>query len=150
VEPYSSDGRGTNVVVVRTPELRDMIESARADGRLQVEAVDAEFIARTQAAGLKHRRDGLSYRLSWRRKGLQPVKRVGASRTLPLRRKLVYRLRAHIARWSHRVFRLARALHTPAIYTWWARAVLRLYQSVTWSRGRLGRLFDALMPQPER
>jgi coenzyme F420-reducing hydrogenase beta subunit len=150
VEPFSSDGRGTNVVVVRTPELRDMIESARAEGRLQLQPVDAEFIARTQAAGLRHRRDGLAYRLSWRRRGLRPVKRVAASRTLPLRRKLVYRLRAHIARWSHRIFRLARALRLPAIYTLWARGMLRLYQSVTWSRGRLGRLFDALMPQPER
>jgi coenzyme F420-reducing hydrogenase beta subunit len=150
VEPFSSDGRGTNVVVVRTPELRDMIESARAEGRLQLQPVDAEFIARTQAAGLRHRRDGLAYRLSWRRRGLRPVKRVAASRTLPLRRKLVYRLRAHIARWSHRIFRLARALRLPAIYTLWARGMLRLYQSVTWSRGRLGRLFDAVMPQPER
>jgi coenzyme F420-reducing hydrogenase beta subunit len=150
VEPFSSDGRGTNVVVVRTPELRDMIESARAEGRLQLQPVDAEFIARTQAAGLRHRRDGLAYRLSRRRRGLRPVKRVAASRTLPLRRKLVYRLRAHIARWSHRIFRLARALRLPAIYTLWARGMLRLYQSVTWSRGRLGRLFDAVMPQPER
>jgi coenzyme F420-reducing hydrogenase beta subunit len=150
VEPFSSDGRGTNVVVVRTPELLDTIESARAEGRLQLQPVDAEFIARTQAAGLRHRRDGLAYRLSWRRRGLRPVKRVAASRTLPLRRKLVYRLRAHIARWSHRIFRLARALRLPAIYTLWARGMLRLYQSVTWSRGRLGRLFDAVMPQPER
>jgi coenzyme F420-reducing hydrogenase beta subunit len=150
VEPYSSDGRGTNVVVVRTPELRKMIETARAEGRLQLEPVDADFIARTQAAGLRHRRDGLAYRLSWRRRGLRPVKRVGPGRTLPLRRKLVYRLRSHIARWSHRMFRLARALRTPAIYTLWARGMLRLYQSMTWSRGRLGRLFDAVMPQPER
>jgi hypothetical protein len=48
------------------------------------------------------------------------------------------------------VFRLARALRTPAIYTLWARSVLRLYQSVTWSRGRLGTLLDKLMPRPER
>ena len=150
VEPYSSDGRGTNVMVVRTPELREMIEAARTEGRLQLEPVDAEFIARTQAAGLRHRRDGLAYRLSWRRRGLRPVKRVASSSTLPLRRKLVYRLRAHIARWSHPMFRVARALHLPAIYTLWARGMLRLYQSITWSRGRLGRVFDALMPQSER
>ena len=29
-------------------------------------------------------------------------------------------------------------------------AMLRLYQAVTWSRGRLCKLLDALMPQPER
>jgi coenzyme F420-reducing hydrogenase beta subunit len=149
VEPYSSDGRGTNVMVVRSKALHAMVEAARADRRLVLERVDAEFVVRTQAAGLRHRRDGLAYRLSWRRGRLAPPKRVTASRDLPLRRKLVYSLRHSIARWSHRMFRLARWMHAPWLYTRWARAVLRLYQSVTWSRGRLGRLFDRLLPQPE-
>jgi coenzyme F420-reducing hydrogenase beta subunit len=150
VEPYSSDGRGTNVVVVRSPELKAMIERARSDGRLQLEPVDAEFIVRTQAAGLRHRRDGLAYRLTWRRNGIVPRKRVSPSADLPLRRKLVYRMRYGIARWSHRMFRLARALGMPRLYIGWARTMLRLYQSLTWSQGRLGRFLDRLMPQPER
>ena len=149
VEPHSSDGRGTNVVVVRSKQLHRMLECARSDGRLQLELVDAEFIVRTQAAGLRHRRDGLAYRLTWSRSGVHPNKRVVASADLPLRRKLVYRLRYAIARWSHRMLRLARGLHSPWIYTGWARAVLRLYQSVTWSRGRIGKFLDALFPQPE-
>jgi coenzyme F420-reducing hydrogenase beta subunit len=148
VEPYSSDGRGTNVVIVRSKALRDMIEQARVEGRLALEPVDADFIVRTQAAGLRHRRDGLAYRLTWRR-GLTPVKRVRPSAELPLRRKLVYRLRYLIARVSHPVLRIARALRTPIIYTLWARSVLRLYQSLTWSRGRLGKLIDRLLPVPE-
>ena len=150
VEPYSSDGRGTNVMVVRSKEIAQMIEAARRDGRLELAPVDADFIARTQAAGLRHRRDGLAYRLSWRRRGIRPRKRVEASTRLPVRRKLVYRMRHAIARWSHRMFRLARQLRMPAIYTLWARTALHLYQSVTWSQGRLGRLLDRFMPQPER
>ena len=149
VEPYSSDGRGTNVVVVRSREMKSLIEAARADGRLDLRAVDAEFIIETQAAGLRHRRDGLAYRLTWRRRGVVPKKRVTPSADLPLRRKLVYRLRYGIARGSHRMFRLARTLGSPPVYTAWARAMLRLYQSVTWSRGRIGRLLDRLFPQPE-
>jgi coenzyme F420-reducing hydrogenase beta subunit len=149
VEPFSSDGRGTNVVIVRSKKMKALIERGRADGRLQLEPVDAEFIVRTQAAGLRHRRDGLAYRLTWRRRGIVPVKRVTPSADLPLRRKLVYRLRFVIARWSHPMLRLARTLRTPAIYTIWARTVLRLYQSVTWSRGHLGKLLDKLLPQPE-
>ena len=35
VEPYSSDGRGTNVVIVRTREMHDLIEGARAEGRVE-------------------------------------------------------------------------------------------------------------------
>jgi coenzyme F420-reducing hydrogenase beta subunit len=150
VEPYSSDGRGTNVVIVRTPELKAMIERARAEGRLQLEPVDAEFIVRTQAAGLRHRRDGLAYRLTWRKRGIVPRKRVTPSSALPLRRKLVYRMRYAIARWSHRVFAAARAIKAPRLYTGWARSMLRLYQSLAWSQGRLGKLLDKIMPQPER
>jgi coenzyme F420-reducing hydrogenase beta subunit len=150
VEPYSSDGRGTNVVVVRSKELKNVIERARADGRLSLEPVDAEFIVRTQAAGLRHRRDGLAYRLSWRIGRIAPPKRVSPSTDLPLRRKLVYRLRYWIAWLSHPMLRLARALGAPRFYTAWARSMLRLYQSVTWSQGRLGRLFDRLMQTPEQ
>lgn len=147
VEPYASDGQGTNVVVARSTELAAMMERGVADGRLSLERVDAAFIERTQAAGLRHRRDGLAYRLTWARKGLR--KRVDPSNELPLRRKLVYRLRYAIARWSHRMFRLARAVHVPGIYLTWATASLRLYQGLTWSQGRLGRLFDRLLPRPE-
>ena len=147
VEPYSSDGRGTNVVIVRTRELHELIEAARAEGRLNLEPVDAEFVAQTQAAGLRHRREGLAYRLSWNRRSIRPVKRVPPSADLPLRRKLVYRLRYSIARWSSPIFRLARWLHAPALYVVWARESLRFYQSVAWSRGALGRLFDRVMPR---
>jgi coenzyme F420-reducing hydrogenase beta subunit len=150
VEPHSSDGRGTNVVIVRTKQLKQLIEAARAEGRLRLEPVDADFIVRTQAAGLRHRRDGLAYRLTWRRSGIMPRKRVGPSADLPLRRKLVYRLRFSIARWSHPMLRLARKFGMPSLYTAWARTVLRFYQSLTWSRGSLGKLLDALMPQAER
>jgi hypothetical protein len=88
--------------------------------------------------------------LTFRRRGIAPHKRVDPSADLPLRRKLVYRMRYLIARWSHRMFALARAAHAPRLYTTWARTVLRLYQSITWSQGRLGKLLDRLMPQPER
>ena len=147
LEPYSSDGRGTNAVIVRTKEMRDLIEKARADGRLQLESVGADFVIQTQAAGLRHRREGLAYRLTWRRRGIIPIKRVSASRRLPVRRKLVYRLRYSIARWSSPFFRVARALHVRGLYLAWARSILRLYQAVAWSRGPLGRLFDALSPR---
>lgn len=149
VEPYSSDGRGTNVAIVRSKELHGVIEQARTEGRLSLEQVDAEFIVRTQAAGLRHRRDGLAYRLTWRQGRLAPAKRVAPSASLPIRRKLVYRLRYWIARLSHPMVRLARATSMPALYTTSARAMLRLYQSVTWSQGRLGRMIDKLLPAAE-
>jgi coenzyme F420-reducing hydrogenase beta subunit len=152
LEPYASDGRGTNVVVVRDASVRDMIERARADGRLDLQPVDANFVAATQAAGLRHRREGLAYRLAWmRRRPVRPRKRVGPKRDgLPLRRRLVYRLRAGISGWSLRAIRLADRAGMPALYTGWARPSVRLYQALAWSHGPIGRLIDVLLPpQPK-
>jgi coenzyme F420-reducing hydrogenase beta subunit len=146
VEPYSSDGRGTNVVIVRDERLRDLLDRTIGDGRLALQRVGANFIADTQAAGLRHRRQGLACRLSWRRGGhCTPRKRVQAnSETLSLRRRLIFRLRAGISRWSHRVMWLARAWHVPELYLAWARFWLRLYQGLAWSNGRVGAIADHL------
>jgi len=151
VEPYSTDGRGTNVVIVRHPALHRLLRGGLEDHRLELAPVGADFVVATQAAGLRQRREGLAYRLARRHHGLRPVKRVSASRSrLPLRRRLVYRMREGISRWSHRIFWLARMLGRPVLYLWWARTALSLYQSITYSRGPLGRLVDRLLGQHDR
>jgi coenzyme F420-reducing hydrogenase beta subunit len=143
IEPYSSDGRGTNVVVVRSPALRALIDGARGEGRLALDPVDAAFVEQTQAAGLRHRREGLAYRLTWAKRGIRPLKRVAPSAGgLPVRRRLVYRTRYWIARLSHPVFGAARRLERPGVYTRWARGALALYAGLTWSRGWIGRMAD--------
>jgi coenzyme F420-reducing hydrogenase beta subunit len=148
VEPYSSDGRGTNVVIARSPEIHAMIAGAVAEGRLALTEVDAAFVEQTQAAGFRHRREGLAYRLTWQRgEKLRPVKRVAPSAAgLPLRRRLVYRMRHMIARDSHRLARIALRTGKPGIYTAWARKVLSVYRALAWSHGRLGAWVDRVLP----
>lgn len=145
VEPYASDGRGTNVVVVRTPLLHDMLLSGVAAGRLDLTSVDADLVAETQAAGLRHRREGLAWRLATRRAGLRPIKRVAprASR-LPRRRLWVYRCRRRIAAWSPRLFRFARRLGWPGLYTGWARLALTIYRAVAYAHGPMGKLIEGI------
>jgi len=147
VEPYSSDGRGTNVVVVRSPAMQALIEQGRQEGRLALDAVTNDYVADTQAAGFRHRRQGLAYRLTWSKRGLRPVKRVAPSAQLPWRRKTIYRLRAAITRMSHRLFALARRTGRPAIYLGWARPTLKLYQALAWGAGPLGRWLDKVAPR---
>lgn len=145
VEPYSSDGRGTNVVIVRAPALHELLRSAMDDGRLSMKAVDAAFIQQTQAAGFRQRREGLAFRLSWPRLGIKPRKRVAARwRGLPVRRKLIYAMRYQISRWSHRMFWLARLMRLPALYIGWARGALTVYHGLAYSRGKVGRFVDRL------
>lgn len=144
IEPHSSDGRGTNVAVVRSPDLHAMIEGARASGRLAIEPVGSDIVVQTQAAGFRHRRQGLSYRLTWFKRGIRPVKRVAPAADLPLRRKTIYRLRRLITCGSHRVFALSRACGRPKLFTAWARPTLKLYQALAWGAGPLGRWLDKL------
>jgi coenzyme F420-reducing hydrogenase beta subunit len=145
VEPYASDGRGTNVVVVRSLVLQELIARAVGEGRLDLKEVDSAFVVETQAAGFRQRREGLAFRLGWPRVSIRLNKRVAPRwRGLSVRRMLVYWLRSMISAGSHRVFWLARRLRLPAVYIRWASAMLALYQGVTYSRGWIGRFIDRI------
>ena len=151
VEPYSSDGRGTNVVIVRSPVLHDLVANAASAGRLKLAPVDAAFLAQTQAAGFRQRREGLAYRLSGWRPGwlgpvVRPVKRVRPGRAVPWRRKLIYRMRAAITRWSRRLFAAAQWAGARSLYVRWARGALSLYHALAYSRGRIGSWVARLAP----
>src|SRR3546814_928116 len=69
LEPYSSDGRGTNVIIVRSPVVHRLVRRGIEDGRIDLQTVDSHFVEQTQAAGFRQRREGLAYRLSWLRPG---------------------------------------------------------------------------------
>jgi len=109
---YIEDARGANVVIVRTPELLDLIETARGEGRLELETLPASEVAKSQDAGFRHRRAGLAYRLhltdrsgQWR-----PPKRVPPSRAaVPLLRRPIHAMRPVLSEASHEAFAKARA-----------------------------------------
>lgn len=144
-EPYSSDGRGTNVVIVRSPMLLDLIRAGMDAKRIALSAVDADFVIATQAAGFRQRREGLSFRLTWPRLGVRTRKRVSAGdQKLPAKRMAIYLMRYGISLWSHRVFWAARLLRLPALYLTWARAALACYHGLAYSRGKLGGIVDRL------
>jgi coenzyme F420-reducing hydrogenase beta subunit len=139
VEPYSSDGRGTNVVVVRSPALQELLEAGIRDGLLRLTPVDAHFVRESQAAALRHRREGLAYRLSRRHRGLRPRKRVASDlRSISVQRRLIYRMRRMITAWSHRIFWFARLIDRPQVYLQWARVTLAAYQWLAYSRAPIG------------
>ncbi|WP_297509935.1 Coenzyme F420 hydrogenase/dehydrogenase, beta subunit C-terminal domain [uncultured Caulobacter sp.] len=142
IEPYSADGRGHNVAIVRDPALHVLFEEAAADGRLALTPATADTVAETQAAAFRQRREGLAYRLAVTPPALPLAKRVAPRTDLPPRRKLIYSARRHIARTSHRLFWLARRLRRPALYRAWARSVLSVYVALAYGRGRLGKILD--------
>jgi coenzyme F420-reducing hydrogenase beta subunit len=102
---FVDDPRGTNVVVVRNPEIEQVVRSAIEQQRLCLTPISADDAAMSQDAGFRHRRVGLSARLDRaRRRGRwTPPKRVKPGR-LTLRRRLVYFLRENMAERSHTAF----------------------------------------------
>nr|WP_239519385.1 Coenzyme F420 hydrogenase/dehydrogenase, beta subunit C-terminal domain [Bifidobacterium ramosum] len=105
---YVRDGKGTNVVVVRSPEIRDLFDEYA--GEVHLEPVPVEVVARSQRSGLRHRREGLAYRLWLKDRAGQwrPVKRVQPSNALPRHRRRVYEGRIRLMDESFKAFREAR------------------------------------------
>jgi coenzyme F420-reducing hydrogenase beta subunit len=101
---YESDGGGASMVVTRDATLDAMIADAAAAGRLHLDRLDATAVAACQRGGLRHRRDGLAYRLflkdcqqQWR-----PKRRVEPSSTgLTRRVQDIQKKRILIASLSH-------------------------------------------------
>ena len=107
---YVADSRGTNVVVVRSRLIDKLLRESAEVGRLHLDEISEEKVFSSQAAGFRHRREGLAYRLKvkdddgrWR-----PAKRVTADdRHISKRQRVIYRLRMAIAEKSHVEFRRA-------------------------------------------
>jgi coenzyme F420 hydrogenase subunit beta len=76
--PFMSDWRGANVAIARSPRAAALVAEGRASGALEVVDWTPDQVAASQAAGLRHRRNGLAVRLANRRNQGRwaPTKRV--------------------------------------------------------------------------
>ncbi|AFY53083.1 coenzyme F420-reducing hydrogenase, beta subunit [Rivularia sp. PCC 7116] len=104
---YVKDSSGTNVVIVRNPLIQEIIEKGMTSNRLHLDRISADDAAKSQDAGLRHRREGLAYRLHLKDKaGLwRPEKRVKAQANhFDRKRKKIHELRVLMATESHLAF----------------------------------------------
>lgn len=116
---YDQDDRGTNIIVVRKPELLLLCKEAAAAGRIILEPLAIDRIVAAQDAGFRHRREGLAYRLHLLRKkgSWHPPKRVKPDEShISRRRKRLLRLRYQMSEVSHEAFAEARAKDNLAIF----------------------------------
>jgi coenzyme F420-reducing hydrogenase beta subunit len=105
---YVNDGLGTNIVIARSGPMYEILETAKRAGRVVLDDLAPGDIVRSQSAGFRHRRDGLSYRLwlkdragEWR-----PKKRVDPNPSrLSQKYRQIMQLRIAIAQCSHQAFR---------------------------------------------
>lgn len=101
---YLNDCQGSSVVVIRSEELGQLIRGGIESGRLALKDCSVDDMAESQAGGLRHRRDGLSYRLFLKHEEGKwaPQKRVQVTNgTVDRRRKKIYQLRETLRIQSH-------------------------------------------------
>ncbi len=116
---FEADNRGTNLLVVRNPKLRDLLCSAADSGRVQLSRISAKEAANSQSGGFRHRREGLSYRLAVAEaQGIPyPIKRVKPNEFRISRlRKRVYDARREVVVQSRIYFQAAIANSDFSIY----------------------------------
>lgn len=79
---YSRDYRGTNLVIIRSPLLQDLISRGIMDGELQADPAHIQDVIRSQAGVIEFKRRSLTYRLhlGLKRGEKVPGKRVGPER----------------------------------------------------------------------
>lgn len=105
---YQEDSMGTNVIVVRHPDIQQIIDNA--GDKLSLDVLDASDVYESQAGGFRHRRDGLAHRLYlkdqqnvWR-----PQKRVQSSDNTNKRREKIYEQRSKLSQESFYAYKLAK------------------------------------------
>lgn len=118
---FDKDSRGTNLVIVRSKVLHNVLLEARVRRAIQLEAITAKEAADSQVGGFRHRREGLSYRLQKAREQGEwvPVKRVEpGSVELSKTRTRIYEERRQVARLSRDAFKDALEKND---YAWYVR-----------------------------
>jgi len=128
---YVGDSRGTNVVVIRNQLLLELIEDGIRTRRLDLEPISDSDVAQSQAGGLRHRRDGLAYRLKRREDEGKwvPTKRVIPSDChLNEQQKRIFDLRSQIVEECRDVFWEAKKSNDFQILTRWLGPISRNYR----------------------
>lgn len=107
---YDDDMEGTSLLVVRNKNVLDILKNANERGDVKLDELTVNQAKKSQAAGIRHRREGLAYRLfvaiqagKW-----VPVKRVKPTVTLSIESKLKYLMRIKLLEKSHEAYKLAR------------------------------------------
>jgi len=112
VEPYVSDPAGDNIIIVRNKGLERIISSASIEGRLKLDLQNKDNIKKSQEAGIRHRRDGVIARTSFKKmvKKWSPTKRFTSAEYIgrhDLLQKIIYVYREFMSQRSREYFRVA-------------------------------------------
>ncbi|WP_018930675.1 Coenzyme F420 hydrogenase/dehydrogenase, beta subunit C-terminal domain [Gracilibacillus lacisalsi] len=104
---YLRDSQGTNVIVVRNPDILNIINDNK--DQLFLNEISTDKVYKSQAGGFRHRREGLAYRLFLKdmNKEWRPTKRVEPNDKLSSKRKKIYIKRQKLVQESFKAYKIA-------------------------------------------
>lgn len=110
IEPFQQSWLGSNVVLTRHPVASRLVAEGIGRGDLALEPIALDAMVKSQSSGLRHRREGLGYRLQLAdRAGIwRPRKRFEAVPALSRQRQQIYALRMRLARATAAAFARSR------------------------------------------
>lgn len=102
---YINDCEGTNIIIIRNPDLLKVVEQSKAE--LFLEEISIDQVFESQSGGFRHRREGTAYRLYLKDKAgvWRPEKRTQASAKLKLKRKKIYEARLKLNEESYKAYK---------------------------------------------
>lgn len=104
---YEDDFKGTNIIITRNKEVDEILQNASKSKDIEIKNLSKLDILKSQSGGIRHKRDGLQYRLYLYKKKLvwTPKKRYKASKKhISLLRRLLYRFRFYISTSSNKLY----------------------------------------------
>lgn len=136
---FTPDPQGDNVVVARSAAALEIFERNR--GALELTDISADRAARSQDAGLRHRREGLAHRLARDIEAGRPVpdKRVRPSGEIPEKRRRIYDIRSEMIPAADRAYDTARAAGTFRAFESAIAPVVARYHSAYGTNGAVER-----------
>ena len=138
---FEHDSGGTNIVVVRSAGLLELIQEGIRQESLDLKTQPVKKVYQSQAGNFRHRQEGLSVRVqSAKQLGVWfPKKRVDeATFTVSHQRQKIYMLRSQIAQFSHKAFKQAKEKNSFLFF------ILRLLPFEMKYQRLNGRLFKGL------
>lgn len=95
---YTEDPNGNNIVIVRNPEIEQIIKEAIDVNKIQVDIVDDRKIIQSQISHYRHTQDELHYRLYKKEKTKEwfPKQRIQPSKNISVNRRVIQDIREKI------------------------------------------------------
>lgn len=94
IEPYKNDGKGTSIVITRSPLAEQLINNGRTNNELNIEELEIDKVIASQQGSFNHRQDGLYVRLEEaKKKGLPLAKKRHGKKPVSLDIYVVQKLR---------------------------------------------------------